>query len=252
MKTSTPTEDDLHAYIDGQLDAAQRQWVEEYLQQNPEWAQRVAGWQRDNQHLRVAIANYLPPPVQRPVEPQTLRRALLIQRQRRLAIAATVLITLGVGGFGGWQLRGRVLQSQHPPMEDAVQAYKLFVDDRQTAFDLVASDNNAVDNWVSRYFINSSRPPNLENYGFKIQGARLMATEQGLSGLILYKNPQGVQVTYYIRPAVTTRLSPGQRQTENLVAQYWSDSKYNYALVSPAANSQADPVQKAIADYNRL
>ncbi|WP_442963875.1 anti-sigma factor family protein, partial [Pseudomonas sp. HMSC75E02] len=38
MSELTPTESDLHAYLDGQLDAERRQWIEAWLASHPQEA----------------------------------------------------------------------------------------------------------------------------------------------------------------------------------------------------------------------
>ncbi|MFS2126646.1 anti-sigma factor family protein, partial [Pseudomonas sp. Pseusp97] len=52
----TPQEQDLHAYIDDQLEPARRQWVEAWLAAHPDDARRVEGWRHDAQQLRAAFA----------------------------------------------------------------------------------------------------------------------------------------------------------------------------------------------------
>jgi anti-sigma factor RsiW len=76
-----------------------------------------------------------------------------------------------------------------------------------------------------------------------------MATDQGPSALVVYQNAQGMRITFYIRPTGKTALKSGYRETGNLMAQYWSDHKYNYAIISPANDNQTAGVQKAVADY---
>lgn len=44
MKSRIPDEQDLHAWVDGQLDEERKKWVEHYLQQHPERAAQVKKW----------------------------------------------------------------------------------------------------------------------------------------------------------------------------------------------------------------
>jgi anti-sigma factor RsiW len=57
MSEVTPPigEDDLHAYIDGQLDLGRRLAVERYLAENPEAAQRVAAYRQQREAIRAAF-----------------------------------------------------------------------------------------------------------------------------------------------------------------------------------------------------
>ena len=51
-----PSEADLHAYVDGQLDASVRAEIERWLAAHPERAAVVADWKRDAERLRVQQA----------------------------------------------------------------------------------------------------------------------------------------------------------------------------------------------------
>lgn len=249
MSTLPPDEKDLHAYVDGQLDNEQKKWVEHYLQKHPDVAAQVAKWQSDAQQLRVSLNEFVAPATSRAIELQHVRQRIQKNRQWRLSVAFSLLFSVGIGGIAGWQLHSSQYQRQTLPMEDAVQAYRLVSDGNVKALDVVASDRDQMNGWMSRYFINGAQPPNLENYGFNIVGGRLMATDQGPSALVVYQDAKGMRVTYYIRPSGPVVIGKGERKTDNLMAQYWSDQRYNYAVISPANDSQTAPLQKAIAHF---
>ncbi len=254
MTTRTPTENDLLAYVDRQLDETQRRWVEHYLAQHPAAAKTVAGWQTDTQRLRIALtraADVAPASDRAPpyLQPQAIRRRIQSRRQTRLALAFTLLFSLGAGGIAGWQFHDMAMGRRALPMEDAVRAYQLFSQDKTPVLDMVADNRDAMNNWLSRYFINGASPPDLDAYGFTLVGGRLMATESGPSALIVYQDRQGTRVTYYIRPHGPVGMKSGKRETRSLLAQYWSDNQYNYAMVSPLNDSSTAPVQNAVATY---
>ncbi|KNC92080.1 anti-sigma factor family protein, partial [Trabulsiella odontotermitis] len=77
--TLPPDEHDLHAWMDGEADAATSARVERYLAENPEATAQVDGWRRDAQQLRQAmhhqaVALDIP-------DPHFLRRRVRQQRQ---------------------------------------------------------------------------------------------------------------------------------------------------------------------------
>ncbi len=74
-----------------------------------------------------------------------------------------------------------------------------------------------------------------------------MSTEQGPAAMILYQNPQMQAIVYYVRPQGDLRLRNGSRTEGNLMAQYWRNGRYLYAVVSPTDNPAALPVQRAVA-----
>lgn len=240
--TLPPDEHDLHAWMDGETDEATSARIELYLAQNPAAAAQVAGWRRDAQQLRQAM------PLQnitlKNPEPLALRRQV---RQWKLATACALVLALSVGGYTGWQLKESQMLMIHQPMEDAVQAYKLFDNVAATPMDVVARQPTELANWVARYFINGNPPPNLEQYGFSITGARLIATAQGPAALIMYQDQHGTRVGWYIRPLSPVKLPHGERQADSVMTQYWSDDHYNYALVTPQNSSAVNGVRKAIS-----
>ena len=93
------SEDDLHAYIDNQLDVAQRVEVAAYLAKRPEEAARVMADLRSRDELRMALATkpaFIRPATgnaARKIEGALTRRAWV--DRFRPAIAAAVLMTVG-------------------------------------------------------------------------------------------------------------------------------------------------------------
>lgn len=243
--TLPPDEHDLHAWMDGEADEATSAQVERYLKENPEAAARVAGWRHDMQQLRHALNRHATGFDM--ANPQFLRRRIRQQRQWKLASACMLVLALSVGSYAGWQLKETAIMQSHQPMEDAVQAYKLFDNDLITPMDVSAGKQTELAHWIARYFINGDSPPNLEQYGFTFAGARLIATAQGPAALIIYQDPQGTRVGWYIRPLSPMKLPHGQRQAEEVMAQYWSDDHYNYALVTPLNSSGLSALRKAVS-----
>lgn len=243
--TLPPDEHDLHAWMDGETDEATSKRIEHYLAQNPAAAAQVAGWRRDAQQLRQAMQQQ-PVQLESP-EPHYFRRQVRQQRQWKLATAFALVLALSVGGFTGWQMKESQMLMTHQPMEDAVQAYKLFDNTAVTPMDVVATQQTELTRWVSRYFINGHQPPNLEQYGFTLVGGRLIATAQGPAALIMYQGPSGTRVGWYIRPLSPVKLPHGERQADDVMAQYWSDEHYNYALVTPLNSAAVNGLRKAVS-----
>ncbi|ELY7491114.1 anti-sigma factor [Cronobacter turicensis] len=240
----TPDEAQLHAWMDGELDEATAQQVERYLAENPQVAGKMAAFRDETQHLRHAMNRQ--PLHMTSIEPHSFHRRVREQRQRKLALAFLLMLSLSVGGITGWQLKEAQL-SAPLPMEDAVQAYKLFGDEATLPLDMNASQHAELAGWVTRNFIRSALPPNLERYGFKPLGARLMATAQGPAAVVMYQDPRGIRVAWYIRPLSPVKISQGERKADDVMAQYWSDEHYNYAMVTPLNAPEAGNVRKALS-----
>ena len=78
MTPSLIEEADLHALVDGELDAERRRKVEDHLLQHPEDAALVEGWRRQNAALRAAFE-----PVALETPPLSLREAAARPRPAR-------------------------------------------------------------------------------------------------------------------------------------------------------------------------
>ncbi|TWH99745.1 anti-sigma factor RsiW [Luteimonas cucumeris] len=247
-----PSEDDLHAYVDGLLDGERRAGIEAWLAHHPERAVEVRAWQQDAQQLRASLAGaaLTPNPA---LDPARLRAGLARRRSRRYAMAAALLLGLGAGGLGGWQAREWTrpapVAMAGPPMGDAIAAHRLFAARHDLQPDRVADDDGLQD-WLDANFSAPMRLPDLRASGFRQTGARLLATEQGAAALVVYENAAGAAISFYIRPPGPQRhlLPRGDRRDGELLAQYWSRGGYNYAMVSRSDADSTDVVKRALAD----
>jgi len=233
MITLPPTEHDLHAYVDLQLDPADCQRLETWLASHPEVAAQVRDWQKDARLLRSVLGS-APLPDNPALDPTALRLRRRHRAQQSLARAAVLVLAIGLGGVGGWQAH----EARHPgvaPMTDALQAYRLFAQSDVMPADLKVSDSSTLQPWLDRTFNNASRLPDLSRAGFKAVGARMLSTDQGPAAIVLYQDDQGAKVTFYIRPPGpdNSLLPRGSRREGDLQADYWSGPGYNYAMVAP-------------------
>ena len=126
MNPFQPSNELLHAYLDQQLDEPTRLAVEAYLASHPDTAAQVAGWRQDAQHLRAALANLEHLPGNPRLDPQAIRQRRRDGQRRLLARAAALMLAVGIGGVGGWQARSQNLLAANPPMQDALEAHRLF------------------------------------------------------------------------------------------------------------------------------
>ncbi|KAB7769135.1 anti-sigma factor family protein [Xanthomonas maliensis] len=238
MTAPTPDEQDLHAYVDGRLDAAQRAWVADWLQTRPDMAARIVGWKRDAEALRAAHAGQqLATPVPA-LSLATARRRLQRRRRAMFGAVASCVLALGVGTGLGWQLRERQLLDQRVPMADAVAAYRLFVDtgaDRPVAWDVRRPDD--LQPWLRRHFGAAGVLPDLRTQGYVLQGGQLLSTAEGAAVMLVYTGTDGARIGLYLRPR-NGPMPTGERRDGGLLAHYWTKGDTAYALVGPATQAR--------------
>jgi anti-sigma factor RsiW len=248
MISLPPSERDLHAYVDHQLLDADRRQLETWLAAHPDVAAQVHAWQQDAQRLRASLSGVLQQPANPELDPALIRQRVKRQSRRHLATAAMLLIAVSVGGLGGWQARQATLIEGMAPMSDAMQAYRLFAQDGILPADYHVQSGGDMQGWLDRYFNQAYRLPDLSQAGFKAVSGRLLSTEQGAAAMVLYEDPQGRRISFYIRPPGPENkfLPRGSRSADGLQAEYWSGAGYNYAMVSPQDASTTQMLKQTI------
>ena len=97
------TEDELHAYVDGELAAERRDAVEAWLASHPEHAARVAEWRAQADAIR---ARYGALAAQAPPARFDLDKLTRSRRSWRAVAAAAVIAAFVAGGLVGWVAHG--------------------------------------------------------------------------------------------------------------------------------------------------
>lgn len=240
-----PSEADLHAYVDGQLEAPARAEIERWLAAHPERAAVVADWKRDAERLRVSQALPEQWPANPNLEPAHLRRRVRARRRARLGVAAALLLSLGLGTVTGWQARQLQVASARLPMADAVSAYRLFaVSDRPDTLDAAARAQ--LQDWLGQHFGALGAMPDLHAQGLHLVGGQRLSTEQGAAAMLVYADTSGARIGVYLRPGGRFG-QPGQRRDGELLAQYWSRGNTSFAVVSPFEDARARNVAAVLA-----
>jgi anti-sigma factor RsiW len=230
---TTPSEYDIQAYIDGRLDDTRRQAVEFYLSQHPERAAQIRAWQHDAQQLRAELSGVAGLEENPALNPARIRARLRQRARMRWAVAAMVLLGVGLGGFAGWQARSWRYAALAPPMADAIQAYRMFTRGRTEHFDFASQRYEDVHAWMDAHFAGAPSPPDLAAAGFHPVGVRLVATAEGPAAMVLYLDSRADAITFYIRPPSARGTLPlGQRREGDLITEYGSANGYDFAFVS--------------------
>src|SRR6201989_2594501 len=97
------TEDELHAYVDGELPAERRADVEAWLATHPEDAERVQSWRAMAEMLHARYDSVAQEPVPARLELERLERR---PRQWLYGAVAAALVAFVAGGTAGWVAHG--------------------------------------------------------------------------------------------------------------------------------------------------
>src|SRR5579859_5674125 len=225
-----PTENELHAYVDGALEPSRRAEIEAYLAANPHAAKEVARWRRDADFLRAEFAGTVTRPRQSRLDPMAVRRRLRARSRVRTGVAAALFLAVGLGAISGWQVRTMSLAPV--PMADAVDAYRVFAFDRNRPVEMGGDNVDHLQRWLSDRLGTPISLPDLRSEGLDLLGGRLLSTTEGPAALVFYQDRGGERVSLYIRPS--DNFAEGTRGTLNdggLMTKYWYKKGYGYAVV---------------------
>ncbi len=206
-------EEELHAYVDNQLDPERVPAVLRYLQEHPEVARQVADWRAQREALRAAFNGVAAEPIPPPLGLERLIEGRLGRRWVPWRVAASALLAFSLGGAGGWFLHGGL----QPPAatitllaQEAVANHVVYTADRRRPTELGAQQREDLARWVSNRLNHQVAPPDLSTEGYNYIGGRLAATPDGPAGLFMYDGPQAVRLTVFVLPLHTAPEVPIQ------------------------------------------
>jgi len=242
-------EDDLHAFVDGQLALDRHAPLQRYLDADPDAARRVATYQAQRAELRaiflVPETGTLPPRLD-------LASILQERRDRRIArwrIAAAIALALGIGGTGGWFLHqppapGRTALAMQVLKQEALASHLVYASDRRHPIEVVASDEPHLKQWLSNRLGQKVAPPDLSALGYQLIGGRLLATEHGApAALFMYNNAAGQRLSLLLRPMAPDLKAPDTDiKDAGISGCAWIAKGMGYAVVGAMPDSELDRV----------
>ncbi|WP_143220677.1 MULTISPECIES: anti-sigma factor [unclassified Achromobacter] len=253
-KDAEVTDDDLHAFVDGQLDAERVPAVLRHLQTHPEAASRAASWQAQRLQMRRLYRETEPGPVPAALAAVVQRRA---RRERwrpwGQAVAAVLLFAAGAAGARLWPVGGTapaIVTAGAPQfVRDAATAYAVFAPEVRHAVEVPAQEEAHLVQWLSRRLGRPLTAPVLQAQGYRLLGGRLLTGDGNDAtaprAQFMYEDGQGRRVTLYVavfapqsQPRETAFQSVRNGDAESF---YWVENGYGYALSAalPAADVQA-------------
>ena len=237
------TEDDLHAYVDGFLDDARAAEITTYLARNPEPAARVRAYAAQREALRAAFA----PLAEAPIPPALNIDRMIATRRRkpaglwRMAAAAMVALSqLGLGGTGGWMMRGAMAPHQVVGVaalsRAAAESWAIFAPDVLHPVEFRAAERPVLMNWIASRTGARIPAPDLSAAGYRFMGGRVVTTAHGAAALFMYEDRQGTRLVLLGKPMLTEdRNAPLARFEAPRVAGYsWASDGIGFSLAGPA------------------
>ncbi|MBS0445253.1 MAG: anti-sigma factor [Proteobacteria bacterium] len=254
--TAPIREEDLHAFVDGHLDADRRREVQDYLDRHPQEARQVAGFAARRQDLRNALASVAEEPV-----PARLNLERMVAEHRAPSpwpwrAAAAVLMAFGLGGFGGWYARTLSPERSSAGIaalaREATSSYAVYAADPTRPVEMGADSKAELVTWVSSRLQRQVSIPDLTKSGFRFIGGRLVSTEHGPAGMFIYDGAGGTRLAMIVRPMSIEQDTPMMKRSAGPLAGFtWATRGLGFSVVAPEAPENlhplADEVRRQIA-----
>jgi anti-sigma factor RsiW len=263
MNTPAITDDLLSAYVDGELESAVHERVDDWLQSHPEDRARVQAWQAD----RAALAALFEPMLDEPAP--AILRAAVWRRQSpprwAMAAAAAGLLLAGgaLGGAGMWQWQNKAQAAQLAQVrlemaagtaqgwvQRAAFAHSIYTNEPRHAVEVGAQEEH-LSRWLTRRIDIPVKLFDLKSQGFDLVGGRLLPDGPGKSAQLMYQDAQKRRVTVYLRkPEQGADTAFRFEQQGKLGMFYWVEEGAGYALVGEVPRDALLALARSIYDQH--
>lgn len=225
-------EDDLHAFADGQLDAARRTQVEAWLAAHPEHRASVDTWREQSAALHAAYDTVLDEPI--PARLNALKYPAARWLDGRIA-AAVAWLTLGllVGyGLGASHDSAKPTAIAASLPRQAAVAHAVYVPEVKHPVEVGVEQEAHLVAWLSKRLGSELKPPKLDAAGYLLVGGRLLPGERAGVAQFMYENAAHNRLTLYVQPngAGNTESAFRYSREGNVDVFYWVDGPFGYAL----------------------
>lgn len=274
-------DEDLHAYVDGELPDEKRIEVEAYLSSNPAAFERVQAYQEQKQAIKILFSSVLNepaperlliaaksgPPTHKATQQKQWFPAWSLQR-----IAASFLLAIGSGAIG-WMAHSGISASYPdtsvaqvdriiPPTQivaaapglahQAAIAHVVYSPDIKRPVEVGADQEDQLVAWLSKRLNADVRPPSLSSLGFELIGGRLLPGSNGPVAQFMYHDVTGQRLTLYVSTENKTNKDTAFRFSQEgpVNVFYWIDGKFGYAI--SAGIDKAELARVATSVFNQI
>lgn len=258
MSIGPPSENDLHAYVDGRLDENRRAEIERWLSAHPEAASEVADWQHQNEQIRALFAAEPPhaDDAQKIADIARARRNPWLPARTGTAVAAAVVLFLlgaGAGVLGAVSLAPHGSQVASLEILPAAARANYLIYTREVAHPVeVRADEEAhLVAWLGKRLGNEIAAPDLSAEGFSLVGGRLVPFRGTPGALLMYENDGGERLTLLFGRNEENAETGFRFDTAGQVQTfYWIDGPVGYALSGEMERARLERISRLV--YQQL
>jgi anti-sigma factor RsiW len=240
------TEDELHAYVDGELAPDRRSAVEAWLAAHPDDMARVNAWRALADAIRARYGAVATEPVPARLSLRQIERAG--RSWGSIAAAATIAAFL-VGGAAGWTAHDVTTPRPNAAAAstaEAVDAYKLYVVEVRHPVEVPGNEEAHLTQWLSKRVGYQLRIPDLSPVGLKLVGGRLLPGPRGAAAFFMYESKTGERFTLYSTRAGGPDSALRYNVDGQVGALYWADGDVAYVVNGEANRERLHTVAESV------
>lgn len=250
----TPSEEDLHAYVDDMLDETTSAHVASWLAKHPESAAQIEIWRRQNARIRRTFAPYARAHAA-DVELVCSRRSRQAQRpvRWRAAAAAAAVFVAGIGiGFALTPSLGSLGGDRPEDLaQQAADSFAIYSVEVRHPVEVGSDQQDHLVAWLSKRLDHALHAPDLASFGFGLVGGRLLPVNGKAGAMLMYENDAGNRLTVMIARSADRRDTGFRFADQGPVRTfYWIDRDIGYAISGELDRPDLAAVAEAV--YGQL
>ena len=224
---------ELHAYVDGELDAEARVEVEAWLAEHSEDADRVQAYQSQTTALHNLYDGVLEQPLPESLNGLLAKTAAKSSPVPWMRIAAAIML-LATGGIGGWLVHEYTDPAPAKAaalVDQAAGAHTVYVTEVRHPVEVSADQEAHLVAWLSKRLGKPVKAPDMASAGFALVGGRLLPDGGRPAAQFMYEDREGRRVTLYVRSDDGSNTAFKFAAQNGVSAFYWIDGSLAYALI---------------------
>jgi anti-sigma factor RsiW len=242
------TEDELHAYVDGELPADRQDAVAMWLATHEDAAAQVAAWRAQGEAIRARYGATSDEPVP---DRFKLERIMRKDRPWRSIAAAAACAAFLLGGATGWFAHGATSARTNGFEQltaDALEAHRLYTIEVRHPVEVTGDERPHMTQWLTKRLGYEQRIPDLSAIGLKLVGGRLLPGPDGAAAFYMYESASGERFTIYCSKSKVPETALRYKDSDRTAAFFWVDDNRAYVVSGPADRDRMETVTKAIYD----
>jgi anti-sigma factor RsiW len=242
------TQDELHAYVDGELPQERRVEVEAWLPRHPEDSTTVEAWREQADMLHARYGGIVNEPVPARLSLNRLARSNRRWMQYAAAAAVAVFFAGGAAGWFGRAIAEAPRGSGKTLAAEAIDAHRLYAVEVRHPVEVPGSDETHLVQWLSKRLDYAVRAPDLAAVGLKLVGGRLLPGPAGPAAFFMYEGASGERFTLYSSRVRSPETALRYSAAGQVAAFYWIDRDKAYVVSGPADRDRLLKVAQSAYD----